>query len=80
MNDRIQVLVGDGGQLDQPHASIVSACVRDVVGAAVDRDLVPTLDQPLAQLLYTGLKATITGGDATGAEESNFKTHATKDS
>ena len=71
MDDGIQVFIGNGGQLNQSHPFVMPAFVDDMVGAAIDSDSVSALHQPLTQLLYTGLKATVTGRDATGAEEGN---------
>ena len=47
MDDGIQVFIGDSGQLNQPHLFVVGAFVGDMVGAAVDSDLVAALHQPL---------------------------------
>jgi hypothetical protein len=44
VHDGIQVLVSNGGQLDQTHPLVVGTLVGNMVHAAIDCDLVPTLD------------------------------------
>lgn len=46
--------------------------VLNVMGSAIDRDLVSSLHQPLPQLFDTGFKATVAGRYAAGAEKGDL--------
>lgn len=72
MDDCVEVLIGDGWQLDKPHAHVLRVGVLNVMGSAIDRDLVSSLHQPLPQLFDTGFKATVAGRYAAGAEKGDL--------
>jgi hypothetical protein len=69
--ERVQVLVGDRRQLDEPHPLLGVARKVDVVRAAVNGHFVPAFYESLAELLNTCLKAAVAGRDSSGAKKSD---------
>ncbi|MCG3144367.1 MAG: hypothetical protein HONDAALG_01793 [Gammaproteobacteria bacterium] len=72
VDDGVQVFVGDGGQLHQPHPLVFGFGVGDVMTAAIDSHLVAARRQTLSQLFHAGFKSAVTGGDAARAEKGDF--------
>ena len=73
VGDRVEVLLPDRRQLDEPHAAVVAAGVRDVRHAAIHGHRVPAGGEPRAELLRARLEAAVARGHAARAEQGDAK-------
>ena len=65
----VEILVADGGQVDQPHAAVHR--LRGCALAAVDGDLVAARGQPGGEFFGKGFESAVVGRNAARAEEGN---------
>ena len=61
MNYGVEILVADRGQYLQPYAVIFELAGRDVVGAAIDSNVVATRDQSGGKMFGKSFKSTVAG-------------------
>ena len=61
VDDRVEVLVADGGQHLEAHALVLDLARADVVRAAVDRHVVAARDEPRRELLGERLEPPVAG-------------------
>jgi hypothetical protein len=66
VDDGLQILVPESGQVLEPHAEIDRLAVP---GTAVNRNFVPAPGKPPGQFLGEGLESPIAGGNAARAED-----------
>src|ERR1043166_1242062 len=71
MNDCVKVFVPDGRQHLQTDTVVLQLARRNVVGPAINRDLMPARNEPGCKVLRKGLKSAVTGGNAPRSENCN---------